>query len=308
MLVKLGLKEGESITHPWMNKALERAQGKVEARNYDIRKNLLKYDDVMNDQRKVIYEQRLELMETDDVGDTILEMRTDLSEHLVTTHMPPRAYAEQWDMEGLTRETYRTFGLELPFVQWAKEDGVGNEEVLQRLNAAVDAVFASKEQAYGADIMRIANKRILMETLDQLWKDHLLSLDHLRAGIGLRAYGQRDPLNEYKQEAFSLFEHMLNHLREVVVQRLAYLHISVTRPVEAIEAVNPLPSRMRESRQDPALAMLEEEEGLHIAAGHRVNPEDRDPANPATWGRVGRNESCPCGSGKKFKQCHGMLG
>jgi preprotein translocase subunit SecA len=307
MLVKLGLKEGESITHPWMNKALERAQAKVESRNYDIRKNLLKFDDVMNDQRKVIYDQRVELMEAEDVSDTIAEMREDICTAAVDTHMPQRSYAEQWDMDGLHKEVYRIFGLDLPFAAWAKEDGVGNEEVLARLMAATSEHYAQKSEAYGADIMKIAEKRLLLETLDQLWKDHLLSLDHLRAGIGLRAYGQRDPLNEYKQEAFGLFEHMLGHLREAVIQRLSHLHISVQRPPEAIEAVQPLTQRMKESRIDPAMMMQEGEEDHHGGVGHRIAPEDRDPTAPASWGRVGRNEPCPCGSGKKFKQCHGVI-
>jgi preprotein translocase subunit SecA len=255
----------------------------------------------------VMYEQRVELMETDDVSDTIDDMCADITADIINAHMPLRSYAEQWDMEGLHKELYRIFGLDLPVSAWVKEDGVGNEEVLVRVRSAVDTLFQQKEEAFGADIMTIARKRLLMETLDQLWKDHLLSLDHLRAGIGLRAYGQRDPLNEYKQEAFGLFERMLGHLREVIIQRLAHLHISVNRPPEAIEAVRPLPSRMRESRVDPAMAMLDEEEDAHLSVGHRTNPEDRDPADPSTWGRVGRNEPCPCGSGRKFKQCHGII-
>ncbi len=306
MLVKLGLQEGEAITHPWMNKALERAQSKVEARNYDIRKNLLKYDDVMNDQRKVIYEQRVELMDAEEVSDTFAGMRDDVNEALIAQHMPPKSYAENWDTDGLAKDVYRIYGLELPVVDWAKEDGIANDEMLERLKEATDAHFAAKTEEYGAEIMQVAEKRVLLETLDQLWKDHLLSLDHLRSGIGLRAYGQRDPLNEYKQEAFTLFEHMLEQLREVTVLRLAHLRISVEMPPEAIEEIE-RHQRMQESRMDPAMAGQEELAAVAQPATQRVNPEDRDPSNPATWGRVGRNEPCPCGSGKKYKHCHGLI-
>ncbi len=310
MLVKLGLQEGEAITHPWMNKALERAQAKVEGRNYDIRKNLLKFDDVMNDQRKVIYDQRIELMEQDDVGETVAAMQEDLNEAVIARHIPPKAYTEQWDVDGLEKELYRIYGIHVPVQDWVQEDGIANEEMLERLNTLSKAHHQDKIDAYGEQVMQIAEKRVLLETLDQLWKDHLLSLDHLRAGIGLRAYGQRDPLNEYKQEAFNLFETMLDHLREVVTLRLAHLHIRVEMPPEAIESLEQqrAETTMRESRQDPAFmpepsAMPEPT----IITGRHVQPEDRDPSDPSTWGKVGRNEPCPCGSGKKYKHCHGLI-
>ncbi len=305
MLQKFGLKEGEAITHPWMNKALERAQGKVEGRNFDIRKNILKFDDVMNDQRKVIYEQRLELMDTNDVSDSVEEMREDVNETIINDHMSAKSYADQWDLDGLYKEIYRVYGLELPVKDWAQEDGIGTEEMLERLAEATAAQHQQKLEAYGEEIMRIAEKRILLESLDQLWKDHLLSLDHLRSGIGLRAYGQKDPLNEYKQEAFTLFEHMLNHLREVVITRLAHLQIRMEMPPEAIEAIE-REQRMQEGRIDPAV-QPDPNDSAQTFALNRVRPEDRDPAAPNTWGRVGRNEPCPCGSGKKYKQCHGKI-
>ncbi|TAE80720.1 MAG: preprotein translocase subunit SecA [Alphaproteobacteria bacterium] len=300
MLQRFGLKEGEAITHPWMNKALERAQAKVEARNYDIRKNLLRFDDVMNDQRKVIYEQRLNLMEAEDVVETVLAMREDTVTTLVATYMPIKAYADQWDLVGLHREIYRIFGLDLPIKEWATTNGVGNEEMIARLHDAVSHLHHQKELDYGADIMRMVEKRILLETLDQLWKDHLLSLDHLRAGIGLRAYAQRDPLNEYKQEAFGLFEYMLDHLRETVTIRLAHIVVHVERPPEAIDHMQHT-QIMQELREDLAFHDEDDDHVAHIVA------QPRDPLDPSTWGRVGRNEPCPCGSGKKYKHCHGVL-
>jgi preprotein translocase subunit SecA len=312
MLVKLGLKEGEAIIHPWMNKAIERAQTKVEQRNYEIRKTLLKFDDVMNDQRKVIYEQRIELMETSDVRETITDMRNDVNLSLVSTHIPPQSYTESWDAKGLHTESLRIYGLSLPIIDWAAEEGIGHEEILTRMTAATDALFAEKASSFSPEIYAMAEKRILLETLDQLWKDHLLSLDHLRQGINLRAYAQRDPLNEYKQEAFGLFEHMLNHLREAVISRIARLQIRMELTQEIMN-IRPQ-ARMQESRYDPTLAsaMGEEMQSQEMRPQAQtlrmhVRPEERDAANPATWGKVGRNDPCPCGSGKKYKHCHGVL-
>lgn len=303
MLGKLGLQEGEAITHPWMNKALERAQSKVEARNYDIRKNLLKFDDVMNDQRKVIYDQRVELMDSEDVGETIEAMREDVNQALIARAMPPKSYPEDWNIEGLGHDIFRIYGFHLPVADWTSEDGIANDEMLERVNKASEEHFAAKWETYGEEIRLVVQKRVLLETLDQLWKDHLLSLDHLRAGIGLRAYGQRDPLNEYKQEAFTLFETLLDQLREVTILRLAHLQISVEMPPEAIEERDHQ-QRMQESRRDPA---MDDDPAMQPAMVHRVRPQDRDPADPQSWGRVGRNEACPCGSGKKYKHCHGVI-
>ena len=313
LLQKMGLKEGEAIYHPWMNKAIEKAQGKVEARNYEIRKNLLKYDDVMNDQRRTIFDQRIELMEEEDVSEAIEEMREDTIEMLVHAQVPPKSYPEQWDCEALEHELYRIFALHLPVQEWAGEEGIADEEIMVRTTEAVEAKMADKQERFTPDVMRMVEKRVLLQTLDELWKDHLLQLDHLRQGIGLRAYGQRDPLNEYKQEAFNLFEYMLTHLREVVTQRLAHMEVRVQSP----EGLEPMVNQqeMHESRIDPAFLQQQEQPPQKMSEEMRGNltvrvqvpPEDRDPRNPATWGKVSRNELCPCGSGKKFKHCHGSL-
>jgi len=307
VLQKLGLKEGEAILHPWMNKAIERAQSKVEQRNYEIRKTLLKFDDVMNDQRKVIYEQRIELMEAQEVSETIQLMREDVNRHLVKTHIPPGAYAEAWDPVTLRHEVFRIYGLELPIEDWAREEGIADEEIYQRLEAATTELLDKKSSAFPPHIYQIAEKRLLLQTLDQLWKDHLLSLDHLRQGINLRAYAQRDPLNEYKQEAFGLFEYMLNHMREVMMERLSRMQLRIELDEELMKQT---PRQiMRESRQDPALAPAEPERpqpmAYHTPLRNHVAAAARNPSDPSTWGKVARNEPCPCGSGKKFKHCHG---
>ncbi len=277
LLQKLGMKEDEAIFHPWMSKAIERAQQKVEARNYEMRKNLLKYDDVMNDQRKVIYEQRIELMQADSVSDTVEDMCAETIQSLVLSHIPPKTYADSWETESLEKEIFRIFGIHLPVVQWAKEEGIADTEIVQRITAATSEHFTGKVGKYGEQMMKVAEKRIMLQTLDQLWKDHLLSLDHLRQGIHLRGYGQRDPLNEYKQEAFSLFEQMLTQLRELVVSRLSHLEIHFEQPPSPTP---PPPTRkMFENRQEDSIQTP----------------------------KAGRNEPCPCGSGKKYKHCHGVL-
>ncbi len=314
MLQKLGLEEGEAIIHPWVNKALEKAQQKVEARNFEIRKNLLKFDDVMNDQRKVIYEQRKELMATEDVSEDVTGMRYQVIEDLVARCIPKKAYAEQWDTDSLHEETLRVFGLDLPIADWAKEEGIADEEIEERLSKAVEERMAAKTAVYGPEIMRDVEKSLLLQLLDQLWKDHLLSLDHLRQGIGLRAYAQKDPLNEYKREAFHMFNDMLNMLRERVTQVLAHVELEVATD-EALFQQSP--QQVTETRQDPAFAGeaayaggAEEdgEEAFALApvmrrqAAETVNPDD-----PATWGRVSRNAACPCNSGRKYKHCHGKV-
>jgi preprotein translocase subunit SecA len=290
LLQKLGMKEDEAIFHPWMTKAIERAQQKVEARNYEIRKNLLKFDDVMNDQRKVIYEQRIELMEAEEVEETIVSMRQEINHDMVTLYIPPHSYADAWQTEDLQKELFRVYGLHLPVVEWAKEEGIADEELTKRINDATTEHFAAKVEQYGAPLMRMAEKRILLQTLDQLWKEHLLSLDYLRQGIHLRGYGQRDPLNEYKHEAFTLFEQLLSQLRELVISRLSHLEIHIETP--PMFPQSNAPKKMFETRQDPALAGAAEEK----------------PQGPASAGqKTGRNDPCPCGSGKKFKHCHGAL-
>ena len=227
MLQRLGLKEGEAIIHPWVNKALAKAQQKVEARNYDIRKQLLKYDDVMNDQRKVVYEQRREIMNARDVASTIADMRNETIEEMVALAIPENSLAEQWDTPALHAECLRLLALDLPLAEWAKEEGITGDEVRERITAAADRKMAEKSANYGPDLMRMAEKSLLLQLLDQTWKDHLLSLDHLRQGINLRAYAQRDPLNEYKREAFELFEAMLANLRQHITSVLSHVELRV---------------------------------------------------------------------------------
>lgn len=266
-----GMKEDDALFHPWMCRTIERSQQKVEARNYDMRKNLLKYDNVMNDQRKVIYEQRIGLMGSDSVSDTVIDMCFETIDSLVVHHIPPKSYADTWETEALEKELFRVFGLHMPIQEWAKEEGIADNEIIQRITAATNEHFANKVEKYGEQIMQMAEKRIMLQTIDILWKDHLLSLDHLRQGIHLRGYGQRDPLNEYKQEAFSLFEQMLSQLRELVVSRLSHLEINFEQP----------PSDDPEAEDEA----------------------DKEIEIP----KVGRNDPCPCGSGKKYKHCHGVL-
>jgi preprotein translocase subunit SecA len=306
MLTRLGLKEGEAIIHPWINKALEKAQSKVEARNFDIRKNLLKYDNVMNDQRKVVFDQRVELMRDENVADTITDMRHGVIDDLVAKHVPENAYPEQWDTPGLKDEVQRVLGLDLPVDEWAKEEGIADEELLHRVERRSDEHMAAKVAQWGPDVMRYVEKSILLQTLDHLWREHLLMLEHLRQVIGLRGYGQRDPLNEYKSESFHLFETMIQRLREAVTAQLMRVEIMAQPPAD--EQAN-LPY-MEAHKIDPSTG--EDEMALAAAgaetlarAGITGEAPKRDPANPASWGKVGRNETCPCGSGKKFKHCHG---
>jgi len=308
MLKKLGLEEGEAIVHPWINKALEKAQQKVEARNFDMRKQLLKFDDVMNDQRKVIFEQRREMMSTEDVSDLIKDMRYDVIEDIVDKCIPEKAYAEQWDTDALHEELTRVFNIDLPVKEWAKEEGVADQEIRDRITDAVDRKMAAKVVNYGEDIWRSVEKSVLLQLLDTIWKEHLLALDHLRQGIGLRAYAQRDPLNEYKREAFNLFEEMLSILRDRVVSLLAHVELQVGSPEDELEAFNRHEDQqMTESRQDPALASEQADSPEYGTATVRTNKpsENIDPNDPGTWGKVARNAPCPCGSGKKFKHCHG---
>jgi preprotein translocase subunit SecA len=297
MLTRLGLKDGEAIIHPWINKALEKAQQKVEARNFDIRKNLLKFDNVQNDQRKEIFEHRVNLMKDESVAETIAGMRHDFVDDIVTKHVPEHAYAEQWDVAGLKEELTRVLGVDLPVEQWAKEEGIADEELLSRIEQKVDEHMAAKVAQWGPDVMRYVEKTILLQTLDHLWREHLVMLDHLRQVIGLRGYGQRDPLQEYKTEAFSLFEAMIGNLREAVTAQL--MRVEIVPPEEQ----QPVLPAMEAHKLDPNTG--EDEMAFASASLVPVAGPDRDPKNPASWGKVGRNEDCPCGSGKKYKHCHG---
>ena len=336
MLRKLGLEEGEAIVHPWINKALEKAQRKVEERNFEIRKNLLKFDNVMNDQRKVIYEQRKELMQADDVSSDVQEMRHDTLDGIVTRCIPERAYPEQWDVGLLHDETFRVLGLDLPVADWAKEEGIADEEIRERVNRAGDRLMAEKAANYTPEIMRLAEKSLLLQLLDQTWKEHLLGLDHLRQGIGLRAYGQKDPLNEYKREAFDLFEEMLGQLRETVTTVMCHLELQIDSP-EDFDLMSDDGDYI-ETRDDPALqdrnggaaggfagmhpaaAMQRASEPMRVLAATAdadevppgwtfYEPLGRylDPTDSGTWGKVPRNAACPCAAGKKYKHCHGRV-
>ncbi len=326
MLKKLGLQDGEAIVHPWINKALEKAQQKVEARNFEIRKQLLKFDDVMNDQRKVVYEQRREIMRLPDVHEMVTDMRHEVIEDIVTRAIPEGTYVEQWDLDGLHAEVLRLLALDLPIQAWGKEEGIAEREILERVRDASNRRMAEKAVNVGRDLMRMAEKQLLLQILDQQWKDHLLSLDHLRQGINLRAYAQKDPLNEYKREAFSLFEAMLADLRQQVTAVLSHIEIRTQSPeeIEARMAAERLAQEMHETRDDPALASdvvgtVEDDQELRATGTDgaavpqrpvtsRVASTDIDPNDPSTWGKVPRNAPCPCGSGKKYKHCHGALG
>jgi preprotein translocase subunit SecA len=307
---KKGMADDEALTHRWLNKALQTAQTKVEARNFEIRKNLLRFDDVMNSQRKEIYSERIELMGTEDVSEVIGGMRRDVIDALVKRTIPESAYAEQWKTDELKADMQRIFGLDLPIDQWAREEGIAEEQITTRLTDATDRLFAQKAAQYGPEVWRQVEKSVLMQIFDQNWKDHLLHLDHLRQGIGLRAYGQKDPLNEYKREAFNLFSDLLTSLRESTVNVLATVQLRMDPPQE------PSPAQFREVHEDPALAAQMADDpafdpadpngGSGVATLPRPTA-DIDPNDPATWGRVARNASCPCGSGKKFKHCHGRV-
>ena len=307
ILTRLGLEQGEAIAHPWVNKALEKAQQKVEARNFEIRKNILKYDNVLNDQRKVIFEQRKEIMGADDVSGEIAEFREQVVGDLVAKHIPEKAYAEQWDAAGLHDEVAEIFGVELPVIDWTKEEGIADEEVRERILKAVEARAAQRAVDSGAEVMRYVEKAVLLQTLDRDWREHIVNLDHLRQYVGLRGYGQRDPLNEYKSEAFELFEALLANLRTSVVRQLMHIQIQTGAPPPALEP-RPLPP-MQASHIDPLTGEDEENFG-NDPQGQRIVQLKNvavDPNDPATWGKVQRNAPCPCGSGRKFKHCHGAL-
>jgi len=300
MLQKLGLKEDEAIIHPWINKAIEKAQQKVEARNFEIRKNILKYDDVMNDQRKVVFEQRREFMAEESVRPIIDEMRYALIDDHVARTIPEGAYPEQWDVPGLEEGITRALGINLPVAEWAREEGIADEELRERIRTASDQAYARRIEKNTPDIMTYVEKQVLLQTLDHLWREHLVTLDHLRQVIGWRGYAQRDPLNEYKQEAFELFNGLVSHLREQVTGQLMRVEVMFQAPPP------PQPPVMEAIHADPITGENEEARAELALAGPTSATVARDPKNPASWGRVGRNEACPCGSAKKYKHCHGI--
>jgi preprotein translocase subunit SecA len=298
MLTRLGLKPGEAIVHPWINKALEKAQKKVEARNFDTRKNVLKYDDVMNAQRREVYAQRREYMHATDVSETVAEMRNEILAGMVSRRIPERAYAEQWESDQLAEDIRGLLGLELPVAAWAREEGIDEEGILSRVTRAADQMMAAKAANFGPELMRYIEKSMLLQMLDQVWKEHLLALDHLRQGIGLRAYGQRDPLNEYKSEAFALFNALLDELKERVTRMLARVELA-PEPAAAPEAGS-LVEQVGEGSAEGVSNY-----GMADTAVLMRSVPGVDANDPATWTGTPRNAACPCGSGKKFKHCHG---
>ena len=297
VLTTLGLKEGEAIIHPWVNKSLERAQAKVEGRNFDIRKQLLKFDDVMNEQRKVIFGQRRDIMEASDLNEITTDMRHQVIDDLIDTYMPPKTYADQWDTQGFYAAVIEQLNMDLPIIAWCEEEGVDEEIIRERLIEASDKMMAEKAEIFGDENMRNIEKQLLLQSIDGKWRDHLMTLEHLRSVVGFRGYAQRDPLNEYKNESFQLFESMLDSLRQDVTQKLGQI-----QPMTA----------------DEQRAMIEEMQARQAAvqgAATDAQPDSTltpliegfDEGDPATWGNPGRNDECPCGSGKKFKHCHGRL-
>jgi len=297
VLSTLGMKENEAIIHPWVNKSLERAQAKVEGRNFDIRKQLLKFDDVMNDQRKVIFKQRLDIMRADDLSEIVQDMRGEVIDDLIDTYMPPKTFADQWDTKGLHDAVVEQLNLDVPVMDWADEEGVDDDDIADRLEEAADAMMTEKAEKFGPENMRMIEKQVLLQTIDSKWREHLLRLEHLRSVVGFRGYAQRDPLNEYKNEAFQLFENMLDSLRQEVTQKLAQI-----RPMTEEEQLA-LVQQMQEQRSamEAAAAPPEPAQTFENAI------EGFDENDPTTWGNPGRNDPCPCGSGKKFKHCHGRL-
>ncbi len=343
VLRRLGIKEGEAIAHPWINKALANAQKKVEARNFDMRKNVLKFDDVMNDQRKVVFEQRIDLMQDDNVEETVADMRREVVQELVTEHIPAKAFAEQWNVKGLREQFRGIFDVEAPVEEWAAEEGIADQEIEERLQNLADTAAARKAAEISPEIMRHIEKEVLLKTLDYLWREHLVSLEHLRQAVGLRGYAQRDPLHEYKSESFQLFEHMLGRLRRDVTAQLMHVELAQQPPEEFMQ-LGPLPEMqahhfdpitgedeflLEEPEQAPALSRQERRAAAKQGGAPAPAPAGRkggaskapqpqrgkgggrasavDPSNPATWGKVARNALCPCGSGKKFKHCHGAI-
>jgi preprotein translocase subunit SecA len=306
MLKRLGLEEGEAIVHPIISRTIEKAQLKVEGRNYEIRKNLLKFDDVMNDQRKVIYEQRFEIISDENVHEIAVDLYQEMHQEIIDEYMPSNKLKEEWSIESLEKRLFSIYNTSFGIKKVIDKDGVGNEEAKNHLDKQVELKLKNKRKSFGDKLFFAAEQRVLLMTIDQLWKDHLLSLDHLRSGIYLRAFGQKDPLNEYKREAFQYFSDMLARIKEMYITRIFRMEIDEDQEHEVLSSEFEPKTTMNESRNDPALASNREEFQIGTLT-NTVSPEDRDPKNPDTWGKVGRNETCPCNSGKKYKHCHGNL-
>jgi len=318
MLKRLGLKDDEAIVHPWINKALEKAQQKVEARNFDIRKNILKFDNVMNDQRKVIFEDRRKMMAQESLEPTIADMRAGVIDDLVSKHIPHDAYPEAWDIAGLHEEVKAKLNLDVPVDAWAREEGIADEEVAERLHKAADVAYSERVERNSPDAMRYVEKQVVLQTLDHLWRDHLVTLDHLRQVIGWRGMAQRDPLNEYKSEAFDLFRQLIAQWHEAVIAQMMRIEVRYQPPepepqtpsmlfqhLDPDTGVNESPfGSIAEPIDAGGFSAIEVNAADHAGS---VDVAERDPQDPKTWGRIGRNEACPCGSGKKYKHCHGMF-
>ncbi len=303
MLQKLGLKEGEAIVSSWINKALEKAQQKVEARNFDIRKNLLKFDNVMNDQRKAIFDQRIGIMNGEEIHETVDDMRHDIISELIAKHIPENAYAESWDASGLRERLREAVGVDYPIEDWAKEEGIADEEIRDRVTKTADTFYMSKREKYTSDIMQQVEKSVLLQTLDRLWREHIVAVDYLRQVIHLRGYGQRDPLNEYKTEGFTLFSDMITRLKEAVTGQLMRVEINMQPQDDLLPDASHLPP-MQAHHIDATTGQDDLGEGLSLFPTVAA-VTNRDPKNQETWGKVARNDDCPCGSGKKYKHCHG---
>ena len=302
VLSTLGMEEGEAIIHPWVNKSLERAQSKVEARNFDIRKQLLKFDDVMNDQRIAIFEQRLDIMRAEDQTEIIDDMRNDVIDDLINVHIPPKSYPDQWDLDGLKDAVKEGINLDLPIDDWANEEGVDDELLTERIEDAANSMMANKTKAFGKEAMQQVEKQLLLQTIDTKWREHLITLEHLRSVVGFRGYAQRDPLNEYKNEAFQLFERLLNGLRYDVTKQL-----SIVRPLTDAERKTMiakfLDGQKKPKETSKTASSKASKSNSSMPLGAKTPPEQM----PKGWQATGRNELCPCGSGKKFKHCHGRL-
>jgi len=310
MLRKIGLKGGEAIHSPMISASLEKAQNKVEGHNYEIRKTLLRFDDVMNDQRKVIYEQRHDIITSEDLSDVLYAMSEDLLRDMIDIHIPKGSLREDWNFEGLKQELMKVFAVQINDKEISSLEK-SEQEFFAFLWQYVQDIYKQKYDMYGKQVFNNALRYVLINTLDQMWKDHLLSLDHLRQGINLRAYGQKNPLNEYKIEAFKLFEKMLDSMRFGFVQRVAHMQIDMGHlNQEKLLLKNQALQKMDTSREDPAFKKYNSGHAVSVGIkpiNRYVDPENRDPNNPETWGKVTRNEACPCGSGRKYKYCHGSL-
>ena len=323
MLVKLGLKEGEAIVHPWINKALEKAQQKVEARNFDMRKNILKYDDVMNDQRKVVFEQRREMMASESLEEQVKEMREGVVDDIVSRYIPRDAYPEQWDIDDMVTAVEHAFAIAPPLKDWQQEEGISDEEMTERLQKAAHQAYDARVEKNTPEVMRYVEKRIVLEALDHLWREHLVTLDHLRQVIGWRGMAQVDPLNEYKREAFQLFDELIAELRGMTTAQLNHVQIGYEQPPEGeappMQGGEFEPMNGNGNGNHDELAQLISRLGtssdvLPTNGAAVLEPDGDTQTMPrasdeeqAAWGRVSRNAPCPCGSGKKYKHCHGAL-